>query len=77
MLIAGLRLLFVLRGAPSIASRKLLLGASGEQERLRKVTEQPLDLFNTALQVPLDPRAGIKVEPEEASAMGRLPTAAK
>ncbi len=77
MLIGGLRLLFVLRGAPGIAPRKLPLGASGEQERLRKVTEQSLDLFNTALQMPHDSRAGIKVEPEEASAMRRLPTAAR
>jgi hypothetical protein len=69
--------LFVLRGAPGIAPRKLPFGASGEQERLRKVKEQPLDLFNSALQIPHDPRAGIKVEPEEASAVGGLPTAAR
>jgi hypothetical protein len=77
VLIARLRLLFVVCGTPGIAPRKLPLGASGEQERLRKVTEQHLNLFNTALRVPHDPRAGIKVEPEEASAMGRLPTAAR
>ena len=76
-LIAGLRLLFVLRGAPGIAPRKLPFGVSGEQGRLRKVTDQPLDLFNSALQITHHPRTGIKLEPEEASAVGRLPTVAR
>jgi hypothetical protein len=62
VLIAGLRLLFVLRGTPGIAPRNLPLSPSGEQERLRKATEQPLDPFNTALRVPHDSRARIKVE---------------